>query len=58
MNKFVVQSAYYVGVAALFGILTLGYYLAQPRCPARSAPLFFAYYGGWYCVATVERLPR
>lgn len=44
-------------VLAFLAILVAGFYLAQPRCPAHSAPLFFAYYGGWYCVATVERLP-
>lgn len=44
-------------VAALLAIFVVGFYFAQPRCPAHSAPLFFAYYGGWYCVATVGRLP-
>lgn len=45
-------------VFGFFAALVAGFYFAQPRCPTRSAPLFFAYYGGWYCVATVERLPR
>lgn len=58
MSRFVVQAAYYATVAGLFGLLALGYWLTQPRCPAHSAPLFFAYYGGWYCVSTVERIAR